>query len=237
MHTSPSYVLLPLPCHPILPLPRLTPWTPPFQLSSPSLWPQVSYWQFYALFRGVKCDGQFLAELLLGSKGSQALAEAQHRAAVEHFGEDAPVISTSTTTTITTAVQPHPKHVTKGNNNYTSTIGDAVVRLQVMEMRRHDWFFVATKPNDNPYRTEAVWRWLCAVCTAKARGGSRGSQMIMHILAFRRMQSRWPDTFGIAPWILCGWHPMHLSEKSGLKDVERLSAKCIMGQWLNLTSS
>ena len=42
MHTSPSYVLLPLPCHPILPLPRLTPWTPPFQLSSPSLWPQVS---------------------------------------------------------------------------------------------------------------------------------------------------------------------------------------------------
>ena len=52
MHTSPSYVLLPLPCHPILPLPRLTPWTPPFQLSSPALWPQVLFLMHLIAFLG-----------------------------------------------------------------------------------------------------------------------------------------------------------------------------------------
>ena len=43
---------------------------------------------------GVKCDGQFLADLLLGT-ASGALGEAHEAAAKEHFGEQPPLISHS----------------------------------------------------------------------------------------------------------------------------------------------
>ena len=42
--------------------------------------------------KGVKCDGQFLADLLLGT-ASRALGEAHEAAAREHFGEQPPLIS------------------------------------------------------------------------------------------------------------------------------------------------
>ena len=42
---------------------------------------------------GVKCDGQFLSDLLLGPCASISLADAHQTAATQHFGEDAPVIS------------------------------------------------------------------------------------------------------------------------------------------------
>eukprot|EP00435_Cladocopium_sp_Y103_P067016 s934_g29.t1 len=42
---------------------------------------------------GVKCDGQFLADLLLGTNASRALGEAHEAAATKHFGEHPPLIS------------------------------------------------------------------------------------------------------------------------------------------------
>jgi hypothetical protein len=42
--------------------------------------------------KGVKCVGQFLADLLLGT-ASRALGEAHEAAAREHFGEQPPLIS------------------------------------------------------------------------------------------------------------------------------------------------